>query len=179
MKIIKRIQIGDKMADLRRLSKEEMFTILGGTGDGCCCYDVIAELWQIFAGPNAPSASQIKESFTNYMNMEVAAGNEDCRMNGGDPTLAQLGYLRYWMDSQSVFEVGSIVSGGSNGTLNFGVLPGNNEGSWHAVIIDGQLSTGDYYYVRDTSNGQSYTVPKSALRFSMSVSEETGYRDSF
>lgn len=176
MKLIKRIQVGDKMADLRRLSKEEMVTILGGTNEGGCCYDVIAELWQIIAGPNAPSASQIKESFTNYMNKEVATGNKECYMKDGDPSLAQLDYLRYWMDSQSAFEVGSIVSGGSNGDLNFGIIAGN-EGSWHAVIIDGTQSTDDYYYVRDSSIGQSYTISKNALRFSMSVSEEIDYQE--
>lgn len=176
MKFIKRIQVGDKKADLRRLPKEEKVVILGGSGEGGCCYDVIAELWQIIVGSNAPSASQIKEGFTNYMNKEVAAGNEECRMNDGDPTLAQLGYLRYWMDSQSVFDVGSIVSGGSNGSLNFGIIAGN-EGSWHAVIIDGTQSSDDYYYVRDSSNGQSYTISKSSLRFSMSVSEEFDYQE--
>lgn len=171
MKFIKRIQVGDKMSDLRRLSKEEMVAILGGAGDGGCCYDVIAELWQIFGGSNAPSASQIKESFMNYMDSEVASGNEECRMNNGDPTLAQLGYLRYWMDSQSIFEVGSIVAGGSNSAFNFGIIDGD-DGGWHAVIIDGTKSTDTYYYVRDSSQGKSYIISRESLRFSMSVSEE-------
>lgn len=171
MKIIKRIQVGNQMDDLRRLSTEEMVSILGGDE---CCYDVIAELWQIYAGRNAPSASEIKESFTSWMSSQEANGNEECHMENGDPTLAQLGYLRYWMDAQPVFECGNIVSGGSNGSFNFGIIEGS-AGSWHAVIIDGTQSTNDYYYVRDSSTGMSYTISKNKLRFSMSVSEEVDY----
>lgn len=175
MKFIKRIQVGNKMADLERLSIEEMTAILGGKG---CCYDVIAELWsRIYGGygqVSTPTASQIKESFTNYMNAMVDAGWYECKMSeDGDPALAQFSFLRAWMVGQD-FECGSVVNGGSNGAFNFGIIPGDENG-YHAVIIEGNEFMGSdgyyYYHVSDPNNGSaSYSIRADKLMKSMSVS---------
>ena len=183
MKFIKRIQVGNKMADLQRLSIEEMIAILGGTG---CCYDVIAELWsRIYGGygkVSTPTASQIQQSFTDWMGkMETEGGwGDECKMaEDGDPTLAQFSFLRMWMEGQG-FSCGSIVNGGSNGSYNFGIIPGEENG-YHAVIIEGakfEGSDGHYYYnVSDPNNGgASYSIREDELMKSMSVSEKIDCR---
>ena len=175
MKFIKRIQVGNKVADLQRLSIEEMIAILAGKG---CCYDVIAELWsRIYGGfgqVSTPTASQIKAGFTKYMNDMVDAGWDECKMaEDGDPTLAQFSFLRAWMVGQD-FECGSVVNGGSNGAYNFGIIPGNENG-YHAVIIEGDKYMGSdghyYYHVSDPNNGgASYSIRADQLMKSMSVS---------
>lgn len=176
MKIIKRIQVGHKMADLQRLSIEEMMAILGGKS---CCYDVIAEVWsRIYGGygiVQTPTASEIKARFTNFMNDMVNAGWNECEMDeSGDPKIEQFNFLRTWMVAQD-FECGSFVSGGSNGAFNFGVIPGDEKDEYHAVLVEGDKFLGGdgyyYYNVSDPNKGVSYSIRAEKLLKSMSVSE--------